>query len=483
MLSKKKWLALSFVGVAVVAFGAFIFFQQRSSAHFLPKMDEKQTFAVFGVENPKLWARRGKQVIHWYESKGVQLPLRTTGLLSLVEARSSDIASAAALVYQDDSKRWRWVVSLTPSKDAIASVKDGSTSSLPISGDLAEWDSQGRGKKGWTFTSPLTGEKAYVLLYSVFPTPLVLAASDLEELDRAIAAVRSAPDRLQWKNENAAPDYAILRIPVKKDKELATVNLAWVEDEKSAHLQITSDYLKKRSSTEIPATLGLGDVPLLGNGELVLVAGADIPFLAQIALPDSTDPIAESLQFAQMLTRVDQSQLALAEKLLRNSRISAVVTLPPGSEDRLMNHGAAYIVIESKEKEELQEMAQTFGAMFTPVTLDGWTWMYKRESPNVPTVIMGAKESAVFLGFAQPESLQSKATIPTQLADFAAPKDFLSVIVSTRNASSRDFLLSLLRSIYPSSTQGAALVSQLEGSIHLRVKTPEKADIGFFWGN
>lgn len=481
MSSKKKWLTLGLVCVVVAAFGTFIFFQQRSAVHFLPQMGEKQKFIVVGIENPKLWARRGRQLISWYQAKGVSLPSRTKEVLSLVEARSNDVSSAAALVYQDDAKRWRWVVSLTPSKEAIASLKEGTSSSLPISGDLAEWDSQGRGKKGWMFTSPLTGEKAYVLLHSIFPKPLILAASDIDELDRAIAAIRSSSDRLQWKNENAAPDYALLRIPVKKDQELATVNLGWIEDAKSAHLQITSDYLKKRSSTQIPSTLGLGDVPLLGNGELVLVAGADIPFLAQIALPDATDPIAESLQFAQMLTRVDQSQLALAEKLLRSSRISAVVTLPPGSEDRLMRHGAAYVVIESKEKDELQKMAQVFGAMFTPVTLDGWTWMYKRESPNVPTVVMGAKDAVLLLGFAQPESLQAKATIPAQLANLAAPKDYLSLIVSTRNASSREFLLSLLRSLYPSSSQGAAFVSDLEGSMHLRLKTPEKADIGFFW--
>lgn len=442
----------------------------------LPAMDEGKSFVVIGVKTPKVWSARLAQaeemLKEWVPDGRVsEIAQKTERLFGLIE-------EGALMTYPGEDGTPHVIGAFTPDLKMLKKLDAGAAKSEDMR--ISAWDTGGRGKQGWTLDYSAMRLKVYLLQYKTFPKPLVLAALDPVDLDLAIAALRSGNARLKIKNNNPAPDYLIARIPAigaKEEGTMATVNFAWVEDKKSAHLQLYTDMFTLRERGSESNNSGKGDLPLLGDGDLSLVFASDLAFLCELIFYDSPDPIRQALQYVSFFVGADEQKITEWTELVRHTRLSAVATLPrEGEADP--EKGAAYLVFESKkEGEKLHSIAKGFASRMAATEIKGWDWMHQMRSMGV----LGGRGNIVLLGMGKPESFAVEASIPQELKEFAAPTDLLSFIALINEKTLGEFLV-------PFADWGSIPAEGIKkiavsggGSVHLRVKSRERADLGIFW--
>ena len=476
-LKNKKW----FFFFAVLVFSAVGFWSWNTlvnidPAKALPDMGEEKSFAVIGIDTPKMWSERLAQLeelVKEWEPIKFKIPEIAEKSARLFPF----ITKGALMAYPGEDGTPHIIGAFIPD---VKTLKNLDAESQGGDAQLSPWDSGGRGKQGWILSYPALQLKVYLVLHRTFPKPLLLAALEPADLDRAIAALKSSSDRLKIKNKNAAPDYLLARVPAigTKDKRvMATVNLAWVEDETSAHLQVYSDMLTLRHKGERPwSNSGKADLPLLGDGDLSLVFASDLAFLCELAFFDSPDPVKQALQYASFFIGGSEQQMQEWETLVRNMRLSAVATLPREGE-RDPEKGASYLVFESKkEAKRLQATAKGFASRMAAVELKGWDWMHQMRMG-----VLGGRGDIVLLGMGKPDSFAVKATIPQELKEFAAPTDLLSFIALVNEKTMNEFLIPFGRWGKMPTDGIKKIALDGGGSIHLRVTSHERADLGIYW--
>ena len=476
-LKNKKWSFFIVVVLSLVAgLWGWSMFSSVDPAKALPDLDEGKSFVVIGIETPKMWSKRLAQmeeIVKEWAPVRIKIP----EIVEKAENLFPFISKGSLMAYPGEDGTPHLIGAFIPDSEMVKKLDAEARS-----GDmwLSVWDTGGRGAQGWTLSYPGLGFKAYLLLYKTFPKPLLLAALEPADLDRAIAALKSSKARLKIKNKNAAPDYLLARVPtigMKNKEAMATVNLAWVEDKTSAHLQVYSDMLTVRNGERSSwSNSGKGDLPLLGDGDLSLVFASDLAFLCELIFFDSPDPVKQALQYVSFFTGTNEQKMEEWGKLVRNTRLSAVATLPREGETD-PEKGASYLVFESKkEGKMLHSIAKGFANRMASVELKGWDWMHQMRMG-----VLGGRDNIVLLGMGKPESFSFKATIPQELKDFAAPTDLLSLIALVNEKTLREFLLPFGRwgSMPTAGIEKIALNGG--GSIHLRITSRERADLGIYW--
>lgn len=474
--NKKGFFFTAVMLLLVVGLWGWSMFSSVDPSKALPSLGEEKSFVVIGIETPKMWSKRLAQ-LEEIVKEWAPVRMKIPEIVGEAGRLFPLISEGALMAYPGEDGAPHLIGAFIPDSEMVKKLDAESRS-----GDmrLSAWDAGERGKQGWILSYPGLKLNVYLLLYKTFPKPLLLTALEPADLDRAIAALKSSKARLKIKNKNAAPDYLLARVPAigMKDKEsMATVNLAWVEDETSAHLQVYSDMLTVRNGGKIAwSNSGKGDLPLLGEGDLSLVFASDLAFLCELIFFDSPDPVKQALQYVSFFTGTNEQKMEEWGQLVRNTRLSAVATLPREGETD-PEKGASYLIFESKkEKKMLHSIAKGFANRMAAVELKGWDWMHQMRIG-----VLGGRDNIVLLGIGKPESFSFKATIPQELKEFAAPTDLLSLIALVNEKTLREFLLPFGRWGSMPTTWMEKIALNGGGSIHLRVKSRERADLGIYW--
>ena len=95
--------------------------------------------------------------------------------------------------------------------------------------------------------------------------------------------------------------------------------------------------------------------------------------------------------------------------------------------------------------------------------------------------VLGGRGDIVLLGMGKPDSFAVKATIPQELKEFAAPTDLLSFIALVNEKTMNEFLIPFGRWGKMPTDGIKKIALDGGGSIHLRVTSHERADLGIYW--
>ena len=397
-----------------------------------------------------------------------------------------DAAEQAAFLVIDDEgeKNARFYLSFIPNADVFDKLVSGSENTLV---SIEKWE-QDKGAEGWILKPalPLSGSGAevpalYLLRSGTADGAPVLVSNAPESIDEMIKALKSGSARLRIKRYNPAPDYMQVRFPVRTttgEEKTAVSEIAWIEDETSAHAQFYSDAFGLMTGRAVPKSgLRGDDLPLLGSGDLALVAAVDIPYACFMAFPTADNSIERVLKEAGAL--LPSQYREDLRKVMEEGRISIVAVAGDGGKT---DPDTAYIVLESKAKEAMDRLVSLPKTLMSSATLQGWDSCHTVEIGRSFNAILAQRGNVLLLGIGSLDSYSRKARIPDDIKDFAAPRDLANLVATPSfwHAAAPAFKQRLLaRGIDPSFLDDAAMPL---GTVQLRVITPEKADLGLYWG-
>jgi hypothetical protein len=228
-----------------------------------------------------------------------------------------------------------------------------------------------------------------------------------------------------------------------------------------------------------------GNLPMLGRGDLAMVAAVDVPFLCFSMFPTASNPVKVFLSdFAS--GRFPLAQMQDLTAILESGRVSVVVVA-----DQLKNEpNAAYIVVESKAAESMDRVF-ALASLFlgSSVDLPGWNSAYSSSIVGGHSVVAARRSDAILFGIGRAEEYAQSPTIPEDIGDFADPHDLVNIVARKPfidvaeyffgNAARSKLIERDMWSLAPEDIKSK--LKEIE-AIQLRVMTPEYSNFGIYWG-
>jgi|GEM_PF-5533589 len=352
---------------------------------------------------------------------------------------------------------------------------------------IEKWD-QDKGKEGW-IAKPRdpAGKlpKLYVLRQSSSKGAPVFVSDNPDSIDRMKRAYASSLNRLSIKRRNAAPDFVQAKVSMKTrdgETKVATSEVAWIEDDTSAHIQIAANAISLITGNNMPKSGVRGfDFPLMGSGDVTMISAIDIPYLCFFASPRAIDPVHDVLdksvgKFAGM---VPEPLMTMIYEVMKFGRITVVAV---SGKDEALEDGVVYFVVESKAKEAMDRLANVVKLAMRKSSLPGWDSFYTLNLRRGLNVVFAHKSDAMMFGIGTRDQYSKKAQIPKNIKDFAAPKDIANLVVTPTffGLLTND----MSKSLFGGNADMRFLHEMAEKNctVQMRVITPEKSDIGFYWG-
>lgn len=498
---RKKWpftlLAVLVLIVAGVVARQFFWGSVSGPERALPLVDAKRQVLV-KMENPQIFKSKMQTAIRLLAGapnlSSLPLPDLVPGLSGDGEKYAEglvglmDVAEQAAFLIvgnEDEGPGTGFYLSFFPHEKAFDELMANPDSAL-IS--IEKWE-QDKGGEGWVLKPaiPVAGffEKLpalYLLRSGTAKNSPVLVTDRPESIYEMKKALAGSASRIRIKRYNPAPDYLQARYPVKTpsgEAESATTEIAWIEDETSAHAQFYSDAFSLITGRSVPKSgLKGNDLPLLGNGSLALVGAVDIPYACFTAFPSAGDPIGRVMK--ELGPLVPSQYREDIRKIMAEGRISVVMVTEDESKT---DPNTAYFVLESTAKESLERLATLPKSMMKKSALEGWDSCYTVEIGRNFNLLLAQRGNVLLLGMGALSEYGRKAGIPTEIRDFAAPHDLANLVATPSfwNIVRPTFKQRMMAyGIDPSFMDDPAIKPC---TVQLRVMTPEKADLGLYWGS
>lgn len=492
------YIGIAVVTVALIAVGIFggrsFFASVKGLERAIPKVSaERQVFVK--MENPGIFKGKLEAAIQ------IMSKLRKTPSLSLpsdfadmftdrsrfvgwTNALLSTAEKAAFLIAKDGSTHF--YLAFTPKEEAFRELLSNPDNSLFT---IEPWENQD-GYEAWMIKPlPDPVEKLPTLYMlkskkSHYPSGVpILVSNNPEGIDQMMTALGNGALRINVKRYNQGPDFAQFTFPVetaKGGKENAIAEMAWIEDDTSAHAQFYSNMASLMTGRDVPKSgLRGDDLPLLGNGNLAFIAAFDIPYALFTAYPKASDPVEEALdEFAK------QAPLPFFQKedlrsVMSKGRLSLVVVEEDGKKG---DYSTAYIVIESKAKDSLEKLASLPKKMMKKSSLQGWDSCYTINAGGKIQALLAQRGEILMLGVGSLDSYSKKAKILPEIKDFAAPRDLANLVATP---AAWDIAMAAYGNPWVELGIDDAIMRSLgikRCTVQLRVITSEKTDIGFYWG-
>ncbi len=399
-----------------------------------------------------------------------------------------DVAEQAALLIvggEGGERGGGFYLSLIPNEEAFGKLVSSSGNAVF---SVEKWE-QDKGREGWVLkpvpTVAALFEKLpalYLLRSGTAQNSPVFVSDRPESIDEMKKALASSASRIRIKRYNPAPDYLQASYPVKTPSgeiKTATTEIAWIEDETSAHAQFYSDAFSLMTGRSVPKSGLKGDeLPLLGSGNLALVGAVDIPYVCFTAFPSEGDPIGRVMK--ELGPLVPSQYREDIRNIMAEGRIS-VVMVTEG--DLKADPSTAYFVLESKAKESMERLVMLPKSMMKRATLEGWDSCYTMEVGRNFSLLLAQRGDVLLLGMGRLSEYGRKASIPAEISDFAAPHDLANLVATPSfwNIIRPTFKQRMMAyGIDPSFMDDPAFEPC---TVQLRVITPEKADLGLYWGS
>ena len=517
-MNKKVLIALGVVAVIVIAVVMRVSPPKIVSEPFtspeaaFPKLAEAENYVLFKLENPQsmqgkldalarmlpaLGDRRFGSALDAFEQLGRSFAelasgdVDTTGLDQVRTAldgldtakRYLDLTKrAAVLVVSGDnagrSGQPEIFLSFIPNAEKFDAYLASTT-------DLQKWETDKAGAKGSAWIVGGDAGSADLYMLRTGDGENVVLVSDSEKgIERMLEAKRKPEARMEIKRFNQGPDYLQARLPVAvKDtgeEKNAFAELAWVEDERSAHLQIHTDIYSVMTGRSVPKSgLEGKDLPLLGSGDLALVAAIDLPFACFSVFPAEEDPVGRALSFFE--GELPEMYLSDIKSIVEQGRVSAVIVADPATGEP----NTAYLVLETKAKGAVDRYYGLAGFFMQPVALEGWDSALSMSIGLPQNPIVARRGDIVLMGIGRPEDYAVAATVPKDIADFAAPHDLMnfvatsSLLKASGSSLGRTLQKQLIGADVPAEVIETLGIDELD-AVQFRMMTPEKANLGLY---
>lgn len=400
------------------------------------------------------------------------------GLLGSAENAAFLIAGDS----EDKANDGLFYLSFIPKESAFNKLISNSDDSAFL---VEKWE-QDKGDEGWIVKPSLKLANAFEKLPSLYLLKTsskkgapILVSDKPDNIDQMQKALKSGSSRLTIKRHNSAPDFVQVKHPIKTregETKITTSEIAWIEDDTSAHAQFYTDVFSLITGRAVPKSGLRGDVPILGNGSLVFVAGVDIPYACFSAYPMDADPVAKVLKDLTSFSPFPFPYKDELHKIMSEGRISVVVVQGEGDDT---DYSTVYFVLESKAKDAMEKLVSLPKSLMQKSSLNGWDSCYTVDAGGKLKVLFAQRGDIVMIGLGSPESYSKKASIPAEIKDFSAPQDLANMVATP------SFWEIASASSNPLAKTGIEkIIRALEiepCTIQLRVVTPEKSDIGFYW--
>ncbi|MDR1481968.1 MAG: hypothetical protein LBI74_05020 [Synergistaceae bacterium] len=469
----------------------------------LPKVQPADEFALVRVENPSIF--RGK--LGWFVSILPDAPhingettLLWGGLARGVEKYRDAVRSISgildvaddlsALVVSGDSGMRLYMSFFSDAGEFGRWLADGDGASLsPL-----KWETKYAGKndEAWTMTVDATLFSDSISLYAIkrrySSYDLVIISDSEEGIVKMNDAEKKNGARLEIKRHNSGPDYVQLhaRLPMHgRDGTTSSVSeIAWVEDDNSAHMQVYSDAFPSMTERSVPKSGLKGNLPMLGKGDLALVSAVDVPFLCFSMFPTAADPVGV---FLSNFTsgRLSNAQTQDLTTILEHGRISVVVVADPSKNEP----SVAYVVVESDAAESMDRLF-SLASLFlgSPVNLPGWKSAYSSPMVRGQSVIAARRSNAILFGIGRAEEYTQSLTIPEDIGDFADPHDLVNIVARRSFIDIAEYLLGDAararlndHDMWPLTSEDIKSKLKEIEAIQLRIMTPEYSNFGIYW--
>ena len=474
-----------------------------------PKVGDGDHYVLFKLENPELMRnkldamakmlpaladKKFSSALDSFEQLGRSLSALTSDDIDTTELdsmRSALDGLDAAKKYLDMAKQGAVLIVSGDSHNAAQKSElhlsffpdaEKFDAYIASAANLKKWETSKAGPKGGAWT---IGDGVYMLRTGDGDD--VVLISDAESgIDRMLEAMKKPASRMEIKRFNQGPDYVQARvpIPVRDTGEVKTgfAELAWVEDDRSAHLQIHTDIYSVMTGRAVPKSgLEGKDLPLLGRGDLAFVGAVDLPYACFAAFPLEEDPVGKVLSlFGDELPAMYMNDI---KAIVEQSRASAVVVADPATGEP----NTAYLVLETKAKSAVDRYYGLAGFFMQPATLSGWDSALALSIGGLGVdPILARRGDIVLMGIGKPADYAVEATVPKDIADFAAPHDLLNFVATSALLDASDSSLGqklqeeLLGEGIPPSVIETLGIDKLE-AVQFRMMTPEKANLGLYW--
>jgi len=242
---------------------------------------------------------------------------------------------------------------------------------------LEKWaGNSGDGEDAWILKAAGGGSDGLDFLYMTRRhaggVSLVNASPKADAIEKMREASRDPSKRLSLARRTEGANHIQVNFAEPLNLEgfsLSAAETSWSRDDRRIHIESYSDLFDN-------VTLGLanrsftpGAIPILGEGELVLLASVDPAFFISASLPLESDPIKYAVwKHAASIPAFFPENV---EAILRNCRLSAVV-ISKGTEI-----SAGYLVLDTEATDSLDKI---FGAVLplfgSEVKVDGWDSAY-----------------------------------------------------------------------------------------------------------
>jgi hypothetical protein len=465
----------------------------------LPKLRDQDEYVLARIENPGIFtgkiARLSNLPPDFAGEIGVR-PVILDGMAALLE-RYRDILSpvGSLLGVADDMSVLR-----------VSSDGGGLYASLiSDAGEFGRWLADGdgssfspsrwetayaeKGDEAWTLTVDVPGERAPLTLYVLNKResgPDFVMISDSEDgVGRMLEARKRAGARIEVRRYNAGPDYVQVRarLPLRGSggTTTGTTEVAWVEDSASAHMQIYSSAYSSMTDRSVPRSGLEGDLPLMGSGDLAMVAAVDIPFLCFSVFPTEDDPVGVLLSMPS--ADLPPAQAQDLASILAQGRVSLVLVVDGAKSEP----NTAYIMIESKASEPMDRLYALASLLpGTQTEIPGWGAAYSSSMMGGLNMVAARRGDAVLFGIGRAEDYLQSPTIPPDIGDFADPHDLVNFVARKSLLEVGESSLGkMARSQMSRMGIGMPLSGEfgLESidAVQFRIMTPEYSNLGIYW--
>ena len=308
--------------------------------------------------------------------------------------------------------------------------------------ETEEWtDREGEG--GAWILRPTAGDidTLYVTRAHIGNTSVVHISNEEKGIQAMSAAAADPSKRLNIERLTEEPNFIRIKLDEPIDMEgqkLSETELSWSRSDERVSIRLFSDIFDNISDKMADSDFTPKAPPVIGNGELAILASFDPMFMVYTIMPNEDDP---ARVFFERFGGAIPSQFAGdLEAILRQCRISAAIVT---SGDVI---STAYLTIDTAAEDAVDKLyvwANLFLGAGTE--LEGWDSVLNVPTGTPLTAILARRGGTVLLGAGDFAELEHSPEIPGNLEMIASRSNAFGVMaVPSRLMVNEGFLAGIL---------------------------------------
>jgi hypothetical protein len=286
----------------------------------------------------------------------------------------------------------------------------------------------------WMLDSPL-GERGnkplfYVTRRRVGDFSLVNIATKEDGIDRMRLAASDASKRLGVTRSTEGPNFVKVRFkePLRIENwTLGEAETSWESSGAKLRIQSFSDMYDRMISASISRDFVPTRPPILGEGELVLLATFDPVLYGRSILPGEEDPIGVLVDTYG--SSIPAELAGDLKSILRNCRISSVLVADKNSDAPQI----AYIALETSavgSVDKLYGLASMF--LGAGKELEGWESAYSIAASDQLNIVLVRRGGMVLLGVGKLDDYAKNLAVSPEIENFVSPSNVVGAYATSR---------------------------------------------------